>query len=85
MKRTKNVKIIKEELAKGMPEFAMDAIASSCAEQTKGHLVKYVQGKSKDAVAQREMLDKANRVLDALEEEMKEVIKKRVIEFLYNL
>jgi hypothetical protein len=85
MKKTKSLKVVKEELGRGMPEFAMDAIANSCSEQTMRHFIKYAQENTSDPVAQRKMLEKAKSVVKSLEEEIKEVIKRKAVEFIYNV
>lgn len=78
-------KLIREELAKGMPDFVMDEIAENAAEQVKRHFVKYAQERSADALSRGKLLDKANLTTKKLEEELRELLKKHAIAFIYNV
>jgi hypothetical protein len=75
-------KIIKEEYFRGLPEFVVAGVASDCAEQMKRHLVQHINQRSKDPKQQRELLAKANKVLDSLEKEIKEKIEEKLFSFL---
>lgn len=78
-------KIIREELARGMPEFVMDKIAQDAAEAAKVHFVKYARENGKnDPQSQKEMLVKANATVKKLEEELREVLKKHAIAYIYS-
>jgi len=50
----------------------------------KRHLVRYVQQKAADPRMQRELLARANNSLDNMEKEIKEVIEKHMLAFVYN-
>lgn len=78
-------KIIREELARGMPEFVMDKIAQDAAEAAKLHFVKYAQESTRaDPQSQKAMLVKAAATTKKLEEELREVLKKHAIAYIYS-
>ena len=77
-------KLVREEYARGIPDFVTSDAASSCAEEMKRHLVKYVQQKSTDPRMQRELLARANSSLEAMEKDIKEAIEKHMLSFIYN-
>ena len=77
-------KLVREEYARGIPDFVTSNAASNCAEEMKRHLVRYSQQKSADPRAQRELLIKANSALEDMEKEIKEVIEKHMLAFIYN-
>jgi mevalonate kinase len=78
-------KLIKEEYFRGMPEFIVSDVASNCSEQMKRHLVRHINQRSKDPKQQREMLAKANKVIEELEKEIKEKIEEKLFEFLQGI
>lgn len=77
-------KLVREEYARGIPDFVTSTAASNCAEEMKRHLVRYVQQKAADPRAQRELLARANSSLEDMEKEIKEVIEKHMLDFIYN-
>lgn len=77
--------LIREEYARGIPDFVTTNAASNCAEEMKRHLVRYVQQKAADPRAQRELLMRANASLDEMEKELKEVMEKHMMAFIYNV
>ena len=77
-------KLVREEYARGIPDFVTSSAASNCAEEMKRHLVRYVQQKAADPRAQRELLARANGSLEDMEKEIKEVIEKHMLDFIYN-
>lgn len=77
-------RLVREEYARGIPDFVTSSAASNCAEEMKRHLVKYVQQKAADPKTQRELLGRANASLDEMEKEIKEVIEKYMLAFIYN-
>ena len=76
--------LVREEYARGIPDFVTTTAASNCAEEMKRHLVRYVSQKAADPRTQRELLGRANLSLDEMEKEIKEVIEKHMIQFIYN-
>lgn len=77
-------KLVREEYARGIPDFVTTNAASNCAEEMKRHLVRYVQQKAADPRAQRDLLARANVSLEEMEKEIKEVIEKHMMAFIYN-
>lgn len=78
-------RLVREEYARGIPDFVTTNAASNCAEEMKRHLVRYVQQKSADPRMQRELIGRANASLDEMEKELKEVIEKHMMAFIYNV
>lgn len=78
-------RLVREEYARGIPDFVTTNAASNCSEEMKRHLVRYVQQKANDPRAQRELLGRANASLDEMEKEIKEVIEKHMMAFIYNV
>lgn len=77
-------RLVREEYARGIPDFVTTNAASNCAEEMKRHLVRYAQQKSTDPRMQRELLARANNSLEDMEKEIKEVIEKHMLAFIYN-
>ena len=77
-------RLVREEYARGIPDFVTSNAALNCSEEMKRHLVKYVQQKAADPRMQRELLGRANSSLDEMEKEIKEVIEKHMMQFIYN-
>lgn len=77
-------RIIREEYARGMPEFTMARIASECAEDVKRQLVNYINQKSNNPQQQRKLLAIANSVTNELEIEVKSKIEEKLLEFFQN-
>lgn len=77
-------RIIREEYARGMPEFTMARIASECAEDVKRQLVNYINQKSNNPQQQRRLLGIANSVTNELEIEIKSKIEEKLLEFFQN-
>jgi hypothetical protein len=78
-------RLVREEYARGIPDFVTSNAASNCAEEMKRHLVRYVQQKAADPKTQRELLGRANASLEEMEKEIKEVIEKHMMSFIYNV
>lgn len=77
-------RLVREEYARGIPDFVTSNAASNCSEEMKRYLVRYVQQKSADPRQQRELLARANASLDEMEKELKQVIEKHMLAFIYN-
>ena len=78
-------RLVREEYARGIPDFVTTNAASSCAEEMKRHLVRYVQQKANNPQMQRELLGRANASLEDMEKELKQVIEKHMMAFIYNV
>lgn len=78
-------RLVREEYARGIPDFVTSNAASNCVEEMKRHLVRYVQQKAADPRTQRELLGRANSSLDEMEKEIKDVIEKHMMQFIYNV
>ncbi len=78
-------RLVREEYARGIPDFVTSNAAAGCAEEIKRHLVRYVQQKAADPKTQRELLGRANISLDEMENEIKDVIEKHMMTFIYNI
>lgn len=78
-------RLVREEYARGIPDFVTSNAASNCSEEMKRHLVRYVQQKAADPKTQRELLGRANASLEEMEKEIKEVIEKHMMSFIYNV
>jgi len=78
-------RLVREEYARGIPDFVTTNAASNCAEEMKRHLVRYVQQKAADPRMQRDLLGRANLSLEEMEKEIKDVIEKHMMAFIYNV
>ncbi len=76
-------KLIREEYGRGIPDFATTNAASNCSEEMKGHLVRFIQQRTTNPVEQRQLYVKASESLKTMETEIKEVIEKHLLQFLY--
>ena len=74
--------VLKEDLARGIPDFALSEVASDASEGLKRHLKKYIQLNSSDPVKQRQMYVAANQVLRDLEKDMKDLMEDKLQAFL---
>lgn len=74
--------LLKEDLARGIPDFALSEVASDASEGLKRHLRKYIQLNASDPVKQRQMFVAANQVLRDLEKDMKELMEEKLQAFL---
>lgn len=77
--------LVREEYARGIPDFVTTTAASNCVEEMKRHLVRYVQQKAADPKTQRDLLGRANISLETMEKEIKDVIEKHMMQFIYNV
>lgn len=78
-------RLVREEYARGIPDWTTSNAASNCVEEMKRHLVRYVQQKAADPKTQRDLLIRANVSLEEMEKEIKEVIEKHMMTFIYNV
>lgn len=75
-------RLLQEDYARGIPEFALSQVASDAAESMKSHLRRHVTQVAQDASKQRQMLSAANVVLRDLEEEMIELLRNKLEQFI---
>ena len=75
-------KVLREDYARGIPDFALSDIASEAAEGLKRHLRRYIQTNSPDPVKQRQMLAAANQVLRELEKDLKDKMEDKLLQFV---
>lgn len=75
-------KVVKEEYARGIPDFAISEVASEAAEGLKRHLRAYVNRMSQNPTHQRQMLASANEVVKELEQEIKAKLEDKLLKFL---
>ena len=78
-------RLVREEYARGIPDFVTTNAASNCVEEMKRHLIRYVQQKANNPQMQRELLGRANASLEDMEKELKQVIEKHMMAFIYNV
>ena len=74
--------LLKEDLARGIPDFVLSQISSDAAESMKQHLRRHITQVAQDPSKQRQMLGAANVVLEELEEEMIELLRNKLDGFL---
>lgn len=74
--------VLKEDLARGIPDFALSEVASDASEGLRRHLRRYIQLSAPDPVKQRQMNVAANQVLKELEKEVKELMEEKLQAFM---
>lgn len=75
-------KIVKEDYARGIPDFAISEVAEEAAEGLKRHLRAYVNRMSQNPTHQRQMLTSANEVINEVKEEIKKVLEDKLLKFI---
>lgn len=75
-------KSLREDYARGIPDFALSDIASEAAEGVKRHLRRYIQTTAPDPVKQRQMFAAASQVLRDLEKDLKAKMEDKLLEFI---
>jgi hypothetical protein len=73
--------VLKEDYARGIPDFALSQVASDASEGLKRHLRRHISQMSSDPAKQRQMLAAANSVLRELETEMKDLLEEKLLKF----
>lgn len=76
------LEVLKEDYARGIPDFALQQISSDASESLKRHIQRYATMVSGDPVQHRKMMVEATRVLDELEVEMKELMEEKLLKFM---
>lgn len=74
--------VLKEDYARGIPDFALSQVASDASEGLKRHLRRHINQMSADPVKQRQMLVAANEVLREIEKDMKELLEDKLMKFM---
>ena len=74
--------VLKEDYARGIPDFALSQVASDAAEGLKRHLRRHISQMSSDPMKQRQMLAAANQVLRELEVDMKDLLEEKLLKFV---
>lgn len=74
--------LLKEDYARGIPDFALSQVAADATEGLKRHLKRHINQMANDPVKQRQMLASANAVLRELEGEMKELLEEKLLKFV---
>jgi heme oxygenase len=74
--------LLKEDYARGIPDFALSQVASDATEGLKRHLRKHINQMASDPAKQRQMLAAANEVLRETEKEMKELLEDKLLKFV---
>ena len=75
-------KKLKEDYARGIPDFALSEVADEASEGLKRHLRNYILLTSPDPVKQRQMFAAANVVLKELKTELKEKMEEKMLQFM---
>jgi len=74
--------LLKEDYARGIPDFAISQVAADATEGLKRHLRKHISQMASDPAKQRQMLAAANAVLRETEAEMKELLEDKLLKFV---
>ena len=74
--------LLKEDYARGIPDFAISQVAADATEGLKRHLRKHISQMASDPAKQRQMLAAANAVLRETEAEMKELLEEKLLKFV---
>jgi hypothetical protein len=74
--------VLKEDYARGIPDFAISQVAADATEGLKRHLRKHISQMASDPAKQRQMLAAANAVLRETEAEMKELLEDKLLKFV---
>jgi hypothetical protein len=75
-------KNLNEDYARGIPDFALSQVASDTAEGLKRLLKMHITQSTRDPSEQRRKLSAASVVLGELEEEIKEKLEDKLLQFL---
>lgn len=75
-------RVLSEDYARGIPDFALSQVASDAAENLKRHLKRHIQTVSQDPAKQRQMHVAAAQVLRDLESEMKDLLEDKLMQFI---
>lgn len=74
--------VLKEDYARGIPDFALSQAANAAIEELKRHLKNNIIQTCTDPVQQRQKFSAANAVLDEMESELKEYMEEKLLKFM---
>lgn len=74
--------VLKEDYARGIPDFALSQAAQAATEDLKRHLKNHIIQTCSDPVQQRNKFAVANSVLRELELELKEHMEEKLLKFM---
>lgn len=74
--------VLREDLARGIPDFVLRQVASDTGEALKRHLKRHIQMSSTDPAKQRQMYAAANVAVEELEEALKDLLEDKLQRFL---
>jgi len=77
--------VLKEDYARGIPNFVLSQIASETTETLKMHLKRHIVQVASSPPKQREMYAAANESLKEFEKELKELLEEKLSFFLRNV
>lgn len=69
------VRLIKEELLQGVPEFVIRSASEQLVETIRGHIKKQIFSTKKNGAEQRHAIQEANELLAELETEVNKLVK----------
>lgn len=73
---------LREDLARGIPDFAFQEVAKDASDGMKRHLQRYILLVTSDAKTRNKMTASANVMLRKLEEELREKLEEKFQDFL---
>lgn len=74
--------ILKEDYARGIPDFALSDVAKATIDGLKVHLNNHILQTCTDPVQQRKKFDAANEVLKSIEPEIKQYLENKLADFM---
>lgn len=74
--------IIREEFARGIPEFMLRQATSECTEKLKQHINRFIATRAENPTRTRELQKSADETLVDLDEEIYALIQDRLWEFM---
>ena len=75
-------KSLNEDYARGIPDFALSNVAAGTVDNMRQHMKRYINQMSRDPAKQRQMLAAANLTLEELEEDVKQLLEDKLLDFL---
>lgn len=75
-------KVLSEDYARAIPDFAFSQVASDAVEGMRRYLRKNIQQTTSSPSEQRKKMAAAARVLEDLEKDVKDLLERRLLDFL---
>lgn len=75
-------KVVREDLARGIPDFAFQEAARDSAEGLRRHIQRYILLNAKDPKTQRQMISSAVIMLKEVEDEIRQMLEDKMQDFL---